>query len=532
MLYNNYFNVVVQIINQSRLLLFYVKKYCQNINCAIEFLLLFIFIRYYANAGEIHIGPGQPYPTLQAAASYIRAGDTVYLHSGEYRGYSFAQGLRGDSTAWIVFMPYHDEQPVIRGNWQLSSIAYVRFERLRFQGDATSTTGPFLNIDNGGSCTTQSHHLVISECFFGDNLQGNTLKFGGVDDFEVVGCTFRNQGDGNAGLALNVCHRGWVHDNVFENVQGRAVQFKLGTTSVRFERNLVVGCGAIDAALRIGEAGGVNFHCPGDNWTARDIKVYSNIVIGGRAAFTIGQAQQCRIVHNTFVNPQQFVFRILGEQPQFRCDSNSIINNIFYLTATRYFNGSTGSGTNIDYGSHVLDHNLFFFTLDPNWQPNPFGGPYDIEELAGIQLTGNIVGDPLFVDLDRRDMRLRSGSPAIGNGAVVGEPITDFFGRPFRTPPSVGAVEEESVSVIEQNHTSCVQLANHLVTGPSFKLRVNSSLVGWVRVWDVAGREYPCPWEVASDGNIDLTVESLNKGFYIVVCKAGKHLLFCSIVLD
>jgi hypothetical protein len=503
----------------------------QRMRSVVEACGLLVVCSLWATAGEIHIGPGQQYPTLQAAAPYIKAGDTVYLHGGEYRGYSFAQGLRGDSTAWIVFMPYRDEQPIIRGNWQLSSIAYVRFERLRFQGDATSNSGPFLNIDNGGSCATQSHHVVISECSFGDNQQGNTLKFGGVDDFEVAGCTFRNQGDGNAGLALNVCHRGWVHDNVFENVQGRAVQFKLGTTSVRFERNLVVGCGAIDAALRIGEAGGVNFHCPGDNWTARDIKVYSNIIIGGRAAFAIGQAQQCRIVHNTFVNPQQFVFRILGEQPQFRCDSNSITNNIFYLTATRYFNGSSGSGTNIDYRSHVVDHNLFFFAPDPTWQPDPYGGPYDMEELAGVQLTGNIGGDPLFVDLGGNDVRLRSGSPAIGAGRIVGEPSTDFFRRPFRTPPTVGAVEVEDTTGVDPFDVPGVHPAPHPVTGSSVTLRVDASPVEWVRVWDVVGREYPCRWEVTGDGSIELRVESLSTGLYIVVCKVGKRVLSRSVVV-
>jgi hypothetical protein len=86
----------------------------------------------------------------------------------------------------------------------------------------------------------------------------------------------------------------------------------------------------------------------------------------------------------------------------------------------------------------VVDHNLFFFPPDPTWQPDPYGGPYDMEELAGVQLTGNISGDPLFVDLGGNDVRLRSGSPAIGAERIVGEPSADFFGRPFRTPPTVG----------------------------------------------------------------------------------------------
>jgi len=72
-----------------------------------------------------------------------------------------------------------------------------------------------------------------------------------------------------------------------------------------------------------------------------------------------------------------------------------------------------------------------------------------MEELAGVQLTGNIGGDPLFVDLGSNDVRLRSGSPAIGAGAILSEPTTDFFGRPYRRPLSVGAVEVEDTPQVE-----------------------------------------------------------------------------------
>jgi hypothetical protein len=62
-------------------------------------------------------------------------------------------------------------------------------------------------------------------------------------------------------------------------------------------------------------------------------------------------------------------------------------------------------------------------------------------------------------------------------------------------------------------------------------LRVDASPVEWVRVWDVVGREYPCRWEVTGDGSIELRVESLSTGLYIVVCKVGKRVLSRSVVV-
>ncbi len=134
--------------------------------------------------------------------------------------------------------------------------------------------------------------------------------------------------------------------------------------------------------------------------------------------------------------------------------------------------------------------------------------------------------------MSSRDVRLRSGSPAIGAGRTVGDPSTDFFARLFRTPPSVGAVEVEDTTGVEPFDVPGAHPASHPVTGPSVTLRVDTYPVEWVRVWDGVGREYPCRWEVLGDGSIELHIEELSKGLYIIVCKAGKRLLFRSVVVN
>lgn len=471
---------------------------------------------------QIHVGPGQQYADIAAAASAATPGDTIFIHASEYRGYSYYRGLRGRADAWITIKPFANDRPIVRGNWQFSSIEYVRFEKLIFQGDGRDTSGPFLNIDNGGSCATQSHHIVITQCYFGDNRTGNTLKFGGVDDFEISACTFKNQGngsDGNAGLALNVCHNGWVHDNHFENIEGRAIQTKLGTRNVIIERNLIINCGVIDAALRIGEAGGVNFHCPDDNWTAREIFVYSNIIVGGRAAFAIGQAQNCEIIHNTIVNPTRFVFRVLAEQPIFRCDSNRIQNNIFYLTDTRYFNGTANPrANNVVYSTFVVDHNLFFYGSDPLWLPDPNGGPYDMEELSGIVVTHSIRGDPLFHDRTGSNFRLRESSPARGAGAIVRRPTHDYYGNAFKTPPSIGAIEDTTISSAEDNR----QRYKVIYPNPARDVAV---LVGIhlerARLYSIAGTVYYPSIEYTDDNVSLILLENVPPGAYVLYDQDG-----------
>ncbi|MCX7880272.1 MAG: right-handed parallel beta-helix repeat-containing protein [Ignavibacteria bacterium] len=483
--------------------------------CLFFFIALFNIFSSLLLIAQVHIGPGHKFSNIQEAAPFIKPGDTVYLHTGIYRGYNYIWGLKGRANSWITIRPFGEEQPIIRGQWQFSALEFVRFENLTFQGDKTDTIGPFLNIDNGGNCENQSRYIIISNCFFGGNRSGNTLKFGGVDNFEIVNCTFKEQGDGNAGLALNVCHNGLVRNNIFENIKGRAIQTKLGTRNVKIERNLFLNCGTLDAVLRIGEAGDTKFHCPEDKWTAREIFVHSNIIVGGRSAFSFGQAQNCEIVNNTIINPQQFVFRVLAEQPTFVCDSNRIINNIFYLVNTRYFNGSPNPKlNNVDYSSFVVSNNLFYYTADPNWLPNPTGGPYDAEELEGIKISNSIRGDPLFYDINSFNFRLLPGSPAIGAGVIVPAPKYDYFGNPFKQPPSVGAIEDTTIATIVDESKSKNELLLYLNSKQLYLDGIINEAT--ISIWSICGKRCFPQIDYFSNGTARIDFESLASGIYFL----------------
>lgn len=404
-------------------------------------LSFFLLLLHYCPA-QIHIGPSQTYPNIQNACPFIQPGDTVYVHAGTYASYQYYANLQGTPNAWITIRRFANDVHVIKGGWQFSNLRYVKFENLFFQADATLNS-TLMNIDNNGSCTTQSKHIVIDSCQFWDVSSSNSLKFGGVDSAEVTNCIFKNNPGTGAGLALNVCHYIWAHNNYFEDIAGKAIQTKLGTRFVTIERNFIKNCGTIDASLKIGEAGGLNFHCPGDNWLARDIKVHANVIIGGRASFSVGQASDCEFVNNTFVNPINFVTRILADDTAFACSLIVVKNNIFYLTQTVYFNGSTTPITdNIQYNTHLYQNNIFYHTTNPSWLgPDPFAGPYDAEEVAGTQFVNNIIANPLFVNVTTDDVHLTSLSPGISAGMSVSAPPVDYYGVNYFSPRSIGASE-------------------------------------------------------------------------------------------
>ena len=469
-------------------------------------------------SAQLHIGPGQPYANIQAVAAVAQPGDTIYVHAGTYAAYQYYNDLQGTPSAWITIKRFANDVHVIRGGWQFSTLRYVRFEDLDFQADA-SFPSTLMNLDNNGDCALQSAHIVIDGCAFRDVSNSNSLKFGGVDSAEVMNCTFVSNTSTGAGLALNVCHNIHVHDNYFEDINGKAVQTKLGTRYVLLERNFIRNCGTDDAALKIGEGGTLSFHCPGDNWLARDIKVHANIIIGGRASFSIGQAQDCEFVYKTCINPVQFVTRVLADDPTFPCSGIVVRNNIFHLTQTIYFNGTQAAGSNILYDTHLYENNLFYHSTNPAWQgPDPSSGVYDADEILGTVFLNNSASDPQFADLAGSDFHLLASSPAIGAGAAVAEPELDYYASAYGTPRSKGAVEYMVPTTVVEGH------ADQLTVFPipaSEKLIVllPSSGIFRLELYDAAGRS------VATDQRAgpvsELELRYLHAGIYVLDVSSG-----------
>ena len=95
------------------------------------------------------------------------------------------------------------------------------------------------------------------------------------------------------------------------------------------------------------------------------------------------------------------------------------------------------------------DHNLYYRTDNPHPKDHVNKWAYHRFILGGGAWLGegDIVGDPLFVDLGNRDLRLRPDSPAVDAGVDLGFSL-DFDGNsiPSGAAPDVGACERPSPS--------------------------------------------------------------------------------------
>lgn len=255
---------------------------------------------------------------------------------------------------------------------------------------------------------------------------------------------------------------------------------------------------------------------------AREIKIYANIIIGGRASWSIAQASDCEFTNNTCINPTNFVTRVLADDPSVPCTTNVIKNNIFYLTQTRYFNGSAGgSSSNIDYSTHTYQNNLFYYTADGSWTPNPTAGVYDTEEIAGTVFINNLSGNPLFANISADNYQLQSGSAAISNGASAVKPNVDYYGMLYKNPRSVGASEYNSTPASIANHNTVSGLLS-IYPNPTSDFIIISANKNYksgnarIEIFDINGRSISSMTTLLMNTAIPINISELNNGSYFI----------------
>ncbi len=464
--------------------------------------------------GQIHIGPNQTYPNIQAAASAIEPGDTVYLHAGSYAGYQAVTNLKGSAANWIVITRYQNDVIDISGGWQFISCAYLQFRNLNFKGNSTHP-GRLFSIDNGGSCSTQSNHILVDGCSFSnttDPAASVAFKFAGVDHFEVSNNVFKDIPACEA-MSYNTCHEGLIHSNRFENCLSGG-HIKGGASNITLERNLFLNASQSPwVAYELGGDTGAPFYCPGDSFEVKNLKFYANIIIGGYRGLALSSARDCKVINNTFYNCGQATMRFLTTSNFYpTLSGNQIENNLFAFGASAYFNGGTQSAS-----AASFSHNLYYSILN-----DPFNGPYwDTPALDAIKDQNPLnygSGAPMFVDGPGQDFHLLPSSPAIGSGKAQTEPLTDFYGHPFAANGrAIGAVEAEHntriTEALESNN------ALHIYPNPAVDyIEVDAGeYQGLLEIWNVLGMKL-----MESETRQKLFIGALPPGIF--VAKAGKLL--------
>ncbi len=468
-----------------------------------------------------HVGNGYPYSTLMQAIAVTQPGDTIMVHAGTYPGGLSIVNLQGTPAQWIYIVTAPADTVIFLGGsnaWQMTDAAYVAIKGFIFQ----QQTANGLNIDDGGSYDTPTHHIIIEGCTFRNiNATGNNdlLKMSGVDSFEIRNCTFLNGSPGGSGIDMVGCHDGFISDCYFENQGSNSIQAKGGSRNIRIERNFFKNGGL--RSLNLGGSTGLPYFRPIDApYEAADLKVYANIFVGSQAPIAYVGCINTEVVNNTIYLPTKWVIRILQETVDTSrfapCGNNTFRNNIVYRDHLVTTDCNIGPDT--DPQSFTFSNNLWFHAQNAAWTGPSLPVP-DLNQIVGQ--------DPLFVSAAAENFDLQPTSPAIGAGYPVSAPTLDFSANPYHNPRSIGAFEGNKISSLEPL-TSCVENQLLLYPNPSrgaVQVVARITPISFLEIYNVHGKKiYACPVANTLNHAIDLFHQSAGTYFLSITTKNNTSL--------
>lgn len=283
---------------------------------------------------------------LRAALVHLAPGVTVLLSPGVYEGGLYLPNVSGTEGAPIVIQGADpNAPPIFRGGggqaFHLADCSHIVLRNMRVEGFA----GNGINIDDGGSFATPSHHITLENVMIletGPKGNHDALKMSGVDHFVVRNCRF--EAWGGSAIDMVGCHHGVVEECTFFGREGfsqdNAVQLKGGTADVLVQCCLFKNAG--QRAINLGGSTGLSFFRPGvQGYEAKDITISGNRFEGSLAPVAWVTADGGHVHHNTIVLPEKWVLRILQEteDPQFMPCHGGIFedNLVFYDSRVQIF---------------------------------------------------------------------------------------------------------------------------------------------------------------------------------------------------
>lgn len=400
--------------------------------------------------GSDDTGTGEaasPFASIDRALDEADAGTRVLVHAGSYGPIS-ASGLTGTALRPIGIVADGDVTLEARGDDAIIGMSdpqYVVIDGFTLSG----ATVHGMNIDDGGSYASPAHHVVlrrISIASAGSGGNNDCIKLSGVDDFwvlqsDVAGC--------NRGEAIDMvgCHRGVIAGNHFHDVVQNGVQAKGGSADVLVHGNRFVNIPG--RAVNAGGSTGLEFFRPIDApFEAARLSVIANVFVNngemtGAAVAYVG-CDGCIAAHNTIIEPQAYVVRILQESTDARfvpSRNGLFVNNLIVLTPSALRSQLVNVGVGTAPETFVFGNNLWYAPdEDSGWTPNLGDVPDE---------TGSLTqDDPEMIDLSGGDYHIASTSPARGQARAIAAQLPssvgtfgDFDGRCYANPPAIGAFE-------------------------------------------------------------------------------------------
>jgi len=256
---------------------------------------------------------------LRSSILGAKPGTKILLKPGEYEGGLFFQNVKGEPNNPIVISALDPTKPpVIKGGGEclhFSEVAYLEIHNLVLVGARYNG----LNIDDGGSFDTPSHHIVLRNLQVRDigptgNCDG--IKLSGVANFRVENCIVERWGDGGQGIDMVGCHNGIISNCTlrFEDDKGFGIQAKGGSSNIRIVRCRLEHAGA--RAIQLGGSTGLQFFRPPlksgqEHAEARNLTVEGCTIIGSTGAIAFVGVDGAIVRFNTIYRPKRWAIRIL-----------------------------------------------------------------------------------------------------------------------------------------------------------------------------------------------------------------------------
>jgi hypothetical protein len=330
-------------------------------------------------------------------------GGRIVIAAGTYRPGVYVRGLRATAAAPVVIEGADpDHPPVFQGGnaaMHFSGCAHLTLRNLLVRG----ASGNGINIDDGGSFDTPSHHVRLENVRVEDvGPSGNHdgIKLSGVDDLVVTGCTV--DGWGGEGVDMVGCHRVLVENCTFRGKPGfgqaTGVQAKGGSADVT-----VRGCTFVNGGGRAVNLGGSTdprvFRPPGARYEAKNVTVEGCRFSGSLAPVAFVGVDGATVRFNTIYHPTAWAARVLQEntaEGMVPCRGGRFERNLVVFRADQ-LRTAVNVGPKTEPDSFVFRENFWFCEDRPDHSrpalPTPeHGGVYGVDPKLRILDDGTPSG--------------------------------------------------------------------------------------------------------------------------------------------
>jgi parallel beta-helix repeat protein len=485
-----------------------------SLSVAIIFLAHALFsqtTRYVATTGNDNTGTGtigNPYKTITKAASFLQAGDILYVRGGTYTNANYNDGnrwkneetaeianLNGTASQYITIKPYPNETVILRGDGsfiiQIRSCSYIKVEGFEVYGETENiplgnptTDDPtkeeaydYQFAFRRGTSTTTEYRLA----------RGRLTDATGLEDLSGV-TVVRPYYYFTHGIVVQNSDHVEVLKNTVHHMPGEGIRLA-GSDYIKVIGNDVHNC-ARRSSTGVHGISCYTLKSLGTNNNDQTIEITNNIVhenyceltswSEGKTIYTATIDEGKGItVQRCYSDLTTSPTNSLGKWTYHRI---LIQNNITYrngfsglhvntgdrvdiINNTSYLDCQTGHGNQLGVSvqgsndvkiyNNLINTNTalsgFSISLGTSTgvivQNNMVNGDLD-PDVDAIDGTSTTIGNPLFTNPNANNFSLMSASPAI-NKALTNAPSTDFYGNVRVGIADIGAIEYSPIVPVE-----------------------------------------------------------------------------------